>query len=291
MSHFAVLVIGENPEEQLAPYHEFESTEIDDEYVQDVDITKEVQLDIDRGTLEKALIGYDLENVTVEDENNIDKKDKHKYRYAVVRDGKLVKAIHRTNPNYKWDWYQLGGRYEGFTLKDGKKLPYALKQDIAFDAEKNAIKLQSTECYKQFHDLLSSAKIEYPKTWSECRKEYEQIEEAREFYKNQLAVKIIRKKTQNVFGGGPLFIRICPLLTCIFDFYKGSLEEFVKRQVDSCCVTYAVIKDSKWYSKGDMGWFGISSNNVSDEDWNAQYWELVNSVPDTTLFSLYDCHI
>jgi hypothetical protein len=27
MSHFTVLVIGDNPEEQLAPYHEFECTE------------------------------------------------------------------------------------------------------------------------------------------------------------------------------------------------------------------------------------------------------------------------
>jgi hypothetical protein len=40
MSHFTVLVIGRNPEEQLAPYHEFESTGRDDEYVKDVDITE-----------------------------------------------------------------------------------------------------------------------------------------------------------------------------------------------------------------------------------------------------------
>lgn len=35
MSHFTVLVIGPNYEEQLAPYHEFECTGCDDEYVQD----------------------------------------------------------------------------------------------------------------------------------------------------------------------------------------------------------------------------------------------------------------
>ena len=37
MSHFTVLVIGEEPELQLAPYHEFECTGEVDEYVQSID--------------------------------------------------------------------------------------------------------------------------------------------------------------------------------------------------------------------------------------------------------------
>lgn len=41
MSHFAVLVIGDNPEAQLAPYHEFECTGKNDQYVQELDTTEE----------------------------------------------------------------------------------------------------------------------------------------------------------------------------------------------------------------------------------------------------------
>ncbi len=41
MSHFAVLVIGENAEQQLAPYHEFECTGVNDQYIQDLDVTQE----------------------------------------------------------------------------------------------------------------------------------------------------------------------------------------------------------------------------------------------------------
>lgn len=41
MSHFTVLVIGDNPEEQLAPFHEFECTGLDDQYVIDMDETQE----------------------------------------------------------------------------------------------------------------------------------------------------------------------------------------------------------------------------------------------------------
>jgi hypothetical protein len=35
MSHFTVMVIGDNVDEQMAPYHEFECTGDDNEYVQD----------------------------------------------------------------------------------------------------------------------------------------------------------------------------------------------------------------------------------------------------------------
>jgi len=41
MSHFPVLVIGEEPVKLLQPYHEFECTGMDDEYVQDIDETEE----------------------------------------------------------------------------------------------------------------------------------------------------------------------------------------------------------------------------------------------------------
>lgn len=39
MTYFATMVIGDNPEGQIAPYHEYESTGINDQYVKDVDIT------------------------------------------------------------------------------------------------------------------------------------------------------------------------------------------------------------------------------------------------------------
>ena len=41
MTHFVVLVIGDDVEGQLAPYHEFECTGINDQYVIDLDKTAE----------------------------------------------------------------------------------------------------------------------------------------------------------------------------------------------------------------------------------------------------------
>lgn len=120
MSHFATLLIGDNIEAQLAPFHEFECTGINDQYVQDIDETADVQARIDSGeTLEDALGYYGLENRIIDDESKVEKTGqecKHKWGYAIVKDGKLIKAVRRTNPNKKWDWYQIGGRYSGRLL-------------------------------------------------------------------------------------------------------------------------------------------------------------------------------
>lgn len=43
MSHFTCLVIGANYEDQLAPFHEYECTGRNDQYVQDVDITEDAR--------------------------------------------------------------------------------------------------------------------------------------------------------------------------------------------------------------------------------------------------------
>lgn len=55
--------------------------------------------------------------------------------------------------------------------------------------------------------------------------------------------------------------------------------------------TFAVVKDGKWYERGEMGWWALVSNEKSEEDWDREFKALLESVPDDTLLSLYDCHI
>jgi len=50
MSHFTVLVIGDDYEKDLAPYHEYECTGIADEYVVYVDIMEEALEEFESGT-------------------------------------------------------------------------------------------------------------------------------------------------------------------------------------------------------------------------------------------------
>jgi len=44
----------------------------------------------------------------------LDLKEEHKYGHVAVDEkGEVVKVVDRTNPNKKWDWWQVGGRYSG----------------------------------------------------------------------------------------------------------------------------------------------------------------------------------
>jgi hypothetical protein len=53
--------------------------------------------------------------------------------------------------------------------------------------------------------------------------------------------------------------------------------------------TFAVLKDGEWHEKGEMGWFGM----VSDEKdtWPAEYQALVADLPDDTWVTVVDVHI
>ena len=95
-----------------------------DQFVQDVDVTEEC---ISEGTdddgafsLSDALGCYGLEDKIVANESEVDREDEHAYGYAIAEGDKLVKAVRRTNPNKRWDWWQVGGRWSGFLkLKPG----------------------------------------------------------------------------------------------------------------------------------------------------------------------------
>lgn len=55
---------------------------------------------------------YGLDIVSAESE--IDTTDTHKYGHVLVDGkGRVVRAVDRTNPNKKWDWWTVGGRYTG----------------------------------------------------------------------------------------------------------------------------------------------------------------------------------
>jgi len=55
--------------------------------------------------------------------------------------------------------------------------------------------------------------------------------------------------------------------------------------------TFAVLKNGKWYEKGEMGWWGIVTDEKLESDWESEQKKLIEGLPDDTLISIYDCHI
>lgn len=281
----SVLVIGENPEEQLQKYHNFRCTGIDDQYITEVDVTKEALELVKYRGIYQTLKCYQLYNkvlnryAVIEDEQDIDIKNKHKYGYALVQDEKLVKLVIRTNPNKKWRWYNPDCN---FLLKNGAIVSKALKKDIDFKTVINNTCLEAEKEYDKFQTFLSSNNLEFPKTWEECKAEFNTYEKADKFYYKQKAVKKFKKcyyayEFSDLIQGSYLFNEDP------FEYFGKSKEDFIEHLKYQNVLTYAVLKDFEWFSSCDpIKWEGFENKK-----WIDKFWELVNTVPDDTLFSLY----
>lgn len=104
VSHFCVLVFSDDVERDLAPFQENNMGDCPRKYLAFFDKTDEV-----KETWEKYEDKY---------ENSIEKFARKYHGYVKTDDGKFG---YWENPNAKWDWYQVGGRYKDrLVTKDGK---------------------------------------------------------------------------------------------------------------------------------------------------------------------------
>jgi len=68
-------------------------------------------------------------------------------------------------------------------------------------------------------------------------------------------------------------------------------EAYVAKMRNKAMIPYAVIKDGEWFGKGEMGWFGVSDDKTTEEEWCAQVHKLYAELPEDTLLTLVDCHV
>lgn len=358
MSHFTVMIIGENPEDQLEPYAEDLKV---DEYSRGLVSEEEKQSFIDYYT------NKDNVNISKLTENANMSFDELYKQYGEDWNGLHWRKDENGqwndystyNPNSKWDWYSLGGRWSGAFITKLKEKPLNL---LSFELEgfsteevKNFIEIARTDkkkfekivskyngktgtIKKAIYDMIDS--IDNPKTvlpehktgrsgvfnnevgidqarkgdidfdairanardkaekrfdevwavvskheggvprWNTFRDLFDTIEEAREKYGNLPVVKELRENDMDT-----LFDEINDIF-CDFD-----KEKYIKRCVNQCFVPFAVLKNGKWYEKGEMGWFGISTNDKDQDVWNEEVNKMLDELPDDVLISFYDCHI
>jgi hypothetical protein len=299
MSHFTVLVVGENYEQQLAPYHEFECTGEDDRYVQDIDVTADTLADYEKHGESKPIAQF-IEDWSghkpVLEGTAPDLAGEHKYGYVVVNaDGGLVKDIDRTNPNRKWDWYSVGGRWHGFfKMKNGakgelgepsfmnaprdlsKRADSASKKDIDVDGMRNEAAEKAGKRYDKFMKATADCPPIIP--WPAVRAKYpDNVDKAREEYHNQPGIQAKNADEDLMWEDA--------------EDYLVSRGEYVERARRGAFCTFAVVKDGQWYERGHMGWWAIVSDEKEDGVWEREFSELIDSLSPNTLLTVVDCHI
>jgi hypothetical protein len=267
MSHFSVLVALKEATEEaleaaLQPFHEYECTDINDQYV--------VFVPADESTAELT----DKHKSDLKEYPDCTKQDlgqylQEDYGYE-LRNGVWGRE---TNPNAKWDWWRVGGRWSNFlSLKDGNKADDSQKKDIDFDGMKQ--------------DAANEAEITYDKiaavtddrtwvSWEQSRKDHDSIDDAREFYNSQPAIIDIKQKFDNPFMDKDVFLK--------------SREDYIDSKKRSAVTTFATLVDGKWAAKGEMGWWACVSGEVAD--WPTDFQRIIDSVPDDHHLVVVDCHI
>ena len=62
--------------------------------------------------------------------------------------------------------------------------------------------------------------------------------------------------------------------------------------MDKISPPYAYIDTNGiWNERGEMGWFGISSNDKDEKSWNDEFKNFIKSQKKSTIVTLVDCHI
>ena len=279
MSHFTVLVIGENIDEKLAPYSE--------------ELSVKPYIDIKREEVEKRHTEIRKESLMSSfkqfqayldgyrgkargtpaylrkyaNEMSLSEFASEYYGQEIDENGNLLSTY---NPDSKWDWYQIGGRWAGLLrVKDdtnGNRGNPSLLMD-EFEYKSNEVDSA------QFGDI----------DWEKMSHDPEAEKKLRDFWELAVNTDVDDEKRLDQF--------ILYKPQYYLDMYK-TVDEYIRRL--TLFSTYAVVTDDGvWHGKGDMGWFGMSSESDDEAlDWDNEYWNrfLANLNPDTVI-TILDCHI
>ena len=295
MSHFAVLVIGDNIEDQLSKYYE------GIEMPRYVKYTKEQLIEKERKEVEEYKnttyaqyladpIKY-AENVTNENHLNylredfpkkLEMSDEELYQHAIRwyeedEIGPNGEVYSTYNPDSKWDWYEIGGRYAGqIVVKDGveievpnfswgwreedkeKVISEGYKTDSAYVKDIDFAKMHRTE--EDYKNALRYWELIVEGAKPKNKKEEEQVKW--NWYKPEYYTERYKDK-----------------------------ETYAK--CNSSFSMWAVVKDGVWYEKGQMGWWAMSDETHDEAvDWEMNFHDrFIKDLPEDTLITVVDCHI
>lgn len=291
MSHFSVAVIANDVneiEDLLAPYQENNMGDCPKEYMKFYNIESEEREEYEKVAITRIkgpdgmLYGPDDKQFEVE---NADGETETKFPPGYVKVEVPLKELYKTfeeymedyrgyekdeetghygyweNPNARWDWYQLGGRWQGTLL---------VREDC--------------ESYQGSKGLLGASAHEddsAPKNykWVDIAKikdvQWIAMQELKKRERAKCWVELLKESKEH------------RLLYGITD--TMTKEEYVNKNTHFS--TYAVITpDGEWCEKATMGWWGMAFNEK--DGWDKRYFDnFIRNTDPEYYIAIVDCHI
>lgn len=275
MSHFTVLIIGDDIEGQLAPYDE--SLEMAPYVIHN-----------------KKTISRELKAKVKEFKDCLDDPDRDK-KYNVpfcqqkfdqyskmtpkayweelvgryeegsdkVVDGKIYSTYNNAS---KWDWYSIGGRWMGFfKAKKDSKLKGALlgEPGVGDNKAKPGYYDQIRKGDVDWNSMVEDSLRNRAKWWDEAQK--------------LIAGKGDEKPTA--------------MLYFEYGIENGDTREtYINRACDFG--VFAFVHKGIWHEQAEMGYWGMThGEKMSESEWNKKVQDLVMGLPEDTQLTIVDAHI
>ena len=262
MSHFAVLVLhneNQDIEKLLAPYDE--SLRVESYF----EMTKEEALK----NVKEEYVPYNDFLKEYTDEELIEWYVNEYNAYSLKEDG----VYSSYNPNSKWDWYQIGGRFGGeLELTDEglqeaiKTLPYEIE-----DCEYEDFKFCDSapvKCIKWVKDLNEEELHQYHRWW---------------------AINVEGEEPKDGESKDEYF------------YYKPSYfkERYANADIYTLvqilpCYHAVITSDGIWHEESEMGWFGCTNGEPAKELlWDLNFYKtyIAPYLKTDLIATVVDCHI
>lgn len=331
MSHFTVLVIGDDVEGQLAPYDENMRVEAYKDYLKPHTIERMNESWKRRDEQPDAELSFGeflegkerLPPLSVDHIPDPSPEELLEWlpeawggEYGMDEQG--LYQLTTYNPKSKWDWWEVGGRWRGYFKLKAEAMDSAetlavmgrpgvfdnpprydadttLKRYIDIEGMRDDAGQKAGEKWDRAQALI--AHLPEALSWNQVLAKHTpeggepDVEEARREYHAQPRVEALKEHDGKCFeekrhedcllgwNGG-------------VEEYQVTRKSFVQDARDNAISTYAYVKDGEWYAKGEMGWWGISSDTEKDRRrFVREFNELLDGLPDDTLLTIVDCHI
>lgn len=175
------------------------------------------------------------------------------------------------NPNAKWDWWVIGGRWQGMlTAKPDASVDHLIfGEPGVFGARGDEYRRPDGRfgC-----DGCRKSDLDY--AWERERN----VEASKQHWEQMAAEGKQDEISQRFRGNG--------------SGDSASLADILKQiEADHPFSTFAVLKNGDWFEQGQMGWFASVRNQKPAEEWSGEFCQIWDEIPDDNVVVIVDCHI
>jgi hypothetical protein len=227
------------------------------------------------------------------------------YHGDSARDEKKGRFGYWENPNAKWDWYQIGGRWNGFfPVRDAGAVRLGerslLMEGKAAEGRSDIVRVSDID----FDEVARLANERAEKFWGEWQRflggeKFGGFDGPRS---HAMAIGLLEvkqealtddEKTRAISWKG--FVQPGDDREGWHDVYKVvSREDFFRDYLPTFnpIKAYATLDDKGWNAPGEMGWFGMSSDSPNQYlEFASKYAQWLRDSAADDVLVVVDCHI